>query len=147
MVFLEVDMLCADMIVGTDLRPFTNLRQIQIIKCREFSITRVAEQMTGFRHGEKFKIEYYPQIYTHQSLKGEDQRGAVICGLFQWRDRRPELFIQNLRSNERFREFINNVTGGNADEWCKWMDRSQGDDDEADHKMWEVYERKQLDPI
>ena len=56
-VFVEVDMLCADMMIETDLRPFTKLRRIQIITCREFSMTRVAEQMTGFRNnGENFQI-------------------------------------------------------------------------------------------
>lgn len=146
-VFLEVDMLCADMMIETDLHPFTNLRQIQIIKCREFSMTRVAEQMTGFRHnGEKFQVIYiyYPQIYQPESLKGEDQRGAVVCGLFKWRDHRPELFIENLVSNEHFREFVQNATGSSADVWYEWMNRSQGDDDDADHTMWETYDRKNL---
>ena len=84
-IFYKVDMLSAHMIMSTDLRPFTNIKRVQFIECREMTLSRVATHLAEFRSTDKFEIIYYPEWTNLPVLKNDDIHAGVVSSLYQRR--------------------------------------------------------------
>ena len=139
LIFYNMDMLAPEMIALTRGQPF-ELKEIQFLKCREFTMQRAAECLQGFQIGMgQLKITYLHEVPSLSWLKGTDVGGVVLSSMYYWRAHKSQPLIQNFKHNERFRSFVETLTSGSADEWYDFVNRDQGDDDDADLQLLNAY--------
>ncbi len=144
LVFVEWDMLSPIMINNTNLRPFANLRRVQFIECREFTMIQVAEYLTSFSgRSRNFEVVYVPHRSNLAIMNNVNPYAAMLSGLYRWRDTQPKHFIRNLLIDGRFRTLIQNWTRSSGDDWYAFMNRS-GDTSKEDRMLLDRFNGKPL---
>lgn len=81
LIFSDMDMLAPEMIALTRGRSF-DPQEIQLLRCREFTMQRAAKNLRGFFTGKgEMKITYTHQAPSLSWLKGTDVCGVVLSSM------------------------------------------------------------------
>ena len=145
LVFHRVDMLGMDGVNAVS-RLFDHLQTLQILKCREFSMSTTPAVLNNQGTQPNFQLLFTTGFPDVAAIRGEDHRGAVLASLYMWRKLKHPLLIENLFNNSRFRTFVEDYTRAKADDWYRFVVRDEGDDFTADKMLLDTYAGKTLVP-